>query len=179
MRAVIKQKQQTRNRNVMFVKILTLLLVILLSGCRTRYIPIEVSHSEYTEIDTSEIYSRIVKLYESKIEKALTSDSIVENERETLILKENGDTARHDIVKIIYREKTSYKGLEKKVKENDSIEKQISTILYHEKSDSTNHYVENNLTKLQKIKIRLGEMAFVVIVIFFVIFIIKIKKKFY
>lgn len=105
---------------------LAVVVIVSLCGCtRTVYEPVERVHTEYREADTTAIYNRLLQLFESRKEKETRSDSLIDHTRETVVLKENGDTARHDRERIVYRATTHERELEV---ENKMLRDSISSL---------------------------------------------------
>lgn len=142
--------------------LLVAVTAICLSGCKTtKYIPVETVRTEYKEADTTAIYNRLLQIFESRREKESRSDSLVDREKETVVLKENGDTARHDRERIVYVSSKYERDLEHKVKQQDSLINILMTRLLHVKADSipVPYPVEKSLTKWQQIKVDFGGLA--------------------
>lgn len=94
------------------VAIITFMVIVGLCGCRTQYVPVETIRTEYREADTTAIYNRLLKLFESRKEKESRSDSLVDRTKETVILNENGDTAKHIRDRYVYISTNREKELE-------------------------------------------------------------------
>ncbi|MBJ2186421.1 MAG: hypothetical protein JFR23_06925 [Muribaculaceae bacterium] len=77
------------------------------------------------------------------------------------MLKENGDTARHDKERIVYVASYREKELEHKVQQQDSIIKALRLQLESVKSDTipVPYPVEKQLTKWQQTKMDFGGFA--------------------
>ena len=133
----------------------------LCSCTRTVYEPVERVHTEYREADTTAIYNRLLKLFESRRERESRSDSLVDREKETVVLRENGDTARHDRERIVYVSSKYERELEHKVKEQDSIISALRTQLSSVRVDSipVPYPVERELTRWEQTKIDYGGTA--------------------
>lgn len=138
-----------------------LLMLCMCSCTRTVYEPVEVVRTEYKEADTTAIYNRLLKLFESRREKETRSDSIVDRQKETVVLNANGDTTRHDTERIVYRATKHEKELEHKVKEQDSIIAALRTQLSSIKVDSIPvlYPVERKLSRWEQTKMDFGGMA--------------------
>lgn len=139
-----------------------LLLACAMCGCRTQYVPMETVRTEYIEADTTAIYRRLLKQFESRREKESRSDSLIDRIKETVVLNEHGDTTRHDKVRIIYRATAREKELEV---ENKTLQDSISVLntrLESIKTDSIQvpYPVEKQLTKWEKAKMDFGGIAF-------------------
>lgn len=155
-------------------------VVLLLCSCRTtKYVPVETVRTEYKEADTKEIYERIFRMFESMRENESRSDSLIDREKETLVLKENGDTASRELVRIIYRSSIREKELEKTVERKDSLIYELNKQLLSVKSDTVQvpYPVEKQLTKWQRIKIRFGEIGFGLLIVLIILFVVRIKRK--
>ena len=143
--------------------IMTLLaLAVMVSGCtRTTYVPVERVRTEYVEADTTGLYERMRSFFESQRLKETSSDSIIDRTKETVVLKENGDTARHDKERIVYVASHREKELERKVQQQYSTIKSLRLQLESVKSDSipVPYPVEKQLTKWQQTKMDFGGMA--------------------
>ncbi len=148
--------------------IMTLLaLAVMVSGCtRTTYVPVERVRTEYVEADTTGLYERMRSFFESQRLKETSSDSIIDRTKETVVLKENGDTARHDKERIVYVASHREKELEHKVAQQDSVIMALRLQLESVKSDSipVPYPVEKHLTKWQQTKQDFGGVAIGVII---------------
>ena len=156
-------------------------LLAVCCGCtRTVYEPVEVVRTEYKEADTAAIYNRLLRLFEARREKETRSDSLVDRQKETVVLRENGDTARHDRERIVYVSSKHEKELEHKVKEQDSIINYLRTQLSSVKSDSipVPYPVEKKLTRWEQTKIDYGGEAIVAMVGLLCIAVIWLIRKF-
>ena len=144
------------------MRFIYIVILLLLVGCApTKYVPVEVVHTEYYDADTTAIYNRLLKLFESRREKETRSDSLFDREKETLVLRENGDTARHDRERIIYRSTYREKELESQVMQQDRVINDLRTQLSSVKSDSipVPYPVERELSKWEQAKMDLGGIA--------------------
>lgn len=163
------------------MKRMCFIALLFLTGCTsTKYVPVETVRTEYLEADTTEIYNRLLKFFESTHEKEARSDSLVDREKETVILKENGDTARYDRERIIYRTTNLEKELETKIKERDSTINDLRLQLNSIKSDSISvpYPVEKPLTKWQRTKMDFGGMAIGALVVVMCAAVLWLIKKF-
>ena len=116
---------------------LAALSLALLPGCTaTKYVPVETVRTEYVEADTSAIYARLVRLFESRSEKEARSDSIIDRSIETVTLNEKGDTTRHDKERIVYRSTNRERELEHRVAQQDSVIAALRARLDSVKTDS-------------------------------------------
>lgn len=160
-----------------------LLFAMFLTGCTTtKYVPVESVRTEYRDADTTAIYNRLLKFFESTREKETRSDSLFDREKETLVLKENGDTARRDRERIIYRSTNREKELETKVKEQDSTINNLRMQLVSIKADSIPipYPVERELSKWEQAKMDFGGMALggvFIAVCFAVVWLVKRFKR--
>ncbi len=141
---------------------MTALAVFLLCSCTsTRYVPVETVRTEYIEADTTGLYERIRSFFESQRLRVTSSDSLIDRTKETVVLKENGDTARHDKERIVYVASHREKELEHKVQQQDSTIKALRLQLASVKSDSIPmpYPVEKQLTKWEQTKMDFGGFA--------------------
>lgn len=137
-------------------------LAVALCGCsQTRYVPVESVQTEYREADTTAIYERLRDFFESMYRREVSSDSVVDRSKETVVLKENGDTARHDKERIVYVSSRREKELEHKISERDSIIGALRLRLASVKSDSIQvpYPVERPLSRWERAKMDLGGFA--------------------
>lgn len=139
-----------------------LIILLFLTGCTsTKYVPVETVRTEYKEIDITAIYNRLLRLFESQREKSVRSDSLIDHTKETVVIRENGDTARHDRERIVYVSSKHERELEHRVKEQDSIINSFRTQLSSIKSDSipVPYPVERKLSRWEQTKMDYGGMA--------------------
>ncbi|MDE7465024.1 MAG: hypothetical protein K2M59_01165 [Muribaculaceae bacterium] len=110
----------------------------MLSSCKTgiRYVPVERVRTEYIAADTTAMFNRLLKIFESRKDKEVKSDSLVDRTKETVVLNEKGDTTRHDKERIVYRATAREKELENKIAEQDSIICNLNTLLISEQSET-------------------------------------------
>lgn len=163
------------------IVIMAVVVNTLLCGCtRTVYEPMERVYIEYREADTTAIHNRLLKLFESRREKETRSDSLVDRTKETVVLRENGDTARHDRERIVYVSSKHERELEHKVKELDSINSALRTQLSSVKVDSipVPYPVEKKLTRWEQTKIDYGGTALGAWLAVIAIAVIWLIKKF-
>ncbi|MBD5302329.1 MAG: hypothetical protein HDS16_04955 [Bacteroides sp.] len=131
-------------------------------GCsRKVYVPVESVHTEYRAADTTAIYNRLLKIFESRKEKEVKSDSLIDREKETVVLNTQGDTVRQIQTKYVYRATNREKELET---ENKTLRDSIfvlNTRLESIKTDSVPSIVtvERELSKWEKVKMDFGGMA--------------------
>lgn len=134
----------------------------LLLGCTsTRYVPVENVHTEYVEADTTGIYDRLRLFFELQYNKESSSDSMIDRQKEIVVLKENGDTVRREKEHIVYVSSRHEKELEHRISEQDSVIKALRLQLTSVKSDSIPipYPVERTLTKWERAKMNVGRMA--------------------
>lgn len=169
----------------LMVTIVLLLLIcvgiaVLLSGCtRTTYVPVEQVRTEYVEADTTGLYERLRSYFESIYRRETSKDSVIDRSKETVVLKENGDTARHDKERIVYVSSHREKELEHKLSERDSIIDALRLQLASVKSDSipVPYPVEKKLTPWQQTKMDFGGVAIVVLVSIVCIAVVWLVRK--
>ena len=150
-------------------------------GCTaTKYVPMETVRIEYREADTAAIYNRLLKLFESKREKETRSDSLVDRTKETVVLRENGDTARHDRERIVYVASRHEKELEQQLAEQDSVINEMRTRLEAEKVDSVPvpYPVERKLSRWEQTKMDYGGMALVALAVVLCAAVVWLTRKF-
>lgn len=161
--------------------VLLLALGMLLGGCtRTVYEPVESVRTEYVEADTTGIYERLCRYFESIYRRETSKDSVIDRQKETVVLKENGDTARHDREHIVYVSSLREKELEHKLSQRDSIINALLLQLVSVKSDSVPvpYPVEKELTRWEQAKMDLGSAAMVVLAAVVCIAVVWLIKKF-
>lgn len=137
-------------------------LLLMLTGCTTtRYVPVERVRTEWREADTTAIYDRLRSFFESLYSRETSSDSVVERNKETVVLKEDGDTARHDKERIVYVSSRREKELVHKLSQRDSIIDALRLQLASVKSDSipVPYPVERPLTRWEQTKMDFGGVA--------------------
>ena len=122
----------------LLIAILMMLAVaVMVSGCtRTTYVPLETVRTEYVEADTTGLYERLRDFFESMYSRETSSDSVIDRQKETVVLKENGDTARHDTERTVYVSSRREKELEHEVRQRDSIIGSLRLRLTSVKADS-------------------------------------------
>lgn len=138
------------------------LMAAVMCGCSpVRYVPVESVRTEYVKADTTGLYERMRSFFELQRLKETSSDSIIDRTKETVVLKENGDTARHDKERIVYVASHREKELEHKVQQQDSTIKALRLQLASVKSDSIPmpYPVEKQLTKWEQTKMDFGGFA--------------------
>ncbi|MDE6717785.1 MAG: hypothetical protein K2J70_06300 [Muribaculaceae bacterium] len=157
----------------------------MLSSCKTvpRYVPMETVRTEYREADTSAIFNNLLKIFESRKEKESKSDSLVDREKETVVLNVHGDTVRQIQTKYVYRATQREKELETENKTLRDSLSSLNTRLESIKTDSITSIVpvERELSKWEKVKMDFGGMAIggliTVVVLFIIAWLIKKFKK--
>lgn len=139
------------------------ILLALSCGCRTvtRYVPMESVRTEYLEADTTAIFNRLLKIFESRREKESKSDSLVDRAKETVVLNENGDTTRHDKERTVYVSSRREKELESENKTLRDSLSVLNTRLESVKTDSVPSIVpvERELSRWENVKMDFGGMA--------------------
>lgn len=155
--------------------------LIALCGCRpTRYVPVERVQVEYREADTTGLFERMRALIESRYQREASSDSIIDRTKETVVLRENGDTARHDKERIVYVASHREKELEHTVRQQDSTIKALRLQLESIKADSipVPYPVERKLTKWEQTKQDVGGYALVALAAVVCVAVVWLIKKF-
>lgn len=158
-----------------------ILMCLVATGCtRKVYVPLETIRTEYIEADTTGLYERMRSFFESQRLKETSSDSIIDRTKETVVLKENGDTARHDKERMVYVASHREKELEYKVQQQDSTIKALRLQLESVKSDSipVPYPVERKLTKWEQTKMDFGGFAIGAIIAVVCIAVVWLIKKF-
>ena len=155
----------------LLVAILMLLAVaVMVSGCSpTKYVPVETVRTEYVHADTTGLYERLRSYFESIYRRETSTDSVIDRTKETVVLKENGDTARHDKERIVYVASHREKELEHKVQQQDSTIKSLRLQL---------ESVKRELTKWEQTKMDFGGFALGGLVIGLSIVVLWLIKKF-
>lgn len=154
---------------------------VLLAACaRTVYEPVETVRTERRDADTTAIYERLRCWLESIRQKESSADSLIDRTKETVVLKENGDTARHDKERIVYVASHREKALEHKVRRQDSTIRALCLQLASVKSDTipVPYPVERKLTGWEQAKIDFGGEAIVAIVVTLIAAVVWLIKKF-
>ena len=140
------------------------LFIIALSFCsctRTVYEPVETVRTEYVEADTTGLFERLRNYFESIYRRETSTDSVIDRSKETVVLKENGDTARHDKERIVFVSSQREKELEHMVAQQDSIIDALRLQLLSVKSDSipVPYPVEKKLTRWEQTRMDFGGFA--------------------
>lgn len=152
-----------------------------LCGCtRTTYVPMETVRTEYREADTTAIYDSLRSFFESLYSRETSSDSVVERNKETVVLKENGDTARHDKERIVYVSSRREKELEHKLSQKDSVIDALRLQLASVKADSipVPYPVERKLSRWEQTKMDLGGIAMGGVAVALCVAVIWLIRKF-
>lgn len=156
-------------------------LLVPLCGCspRTVHVPPEI-RTEYKEADTAAIYERARLFFEAMFHRDVSSDSVIDRQTEKVVLKENGDTARHDRERVIYVSSRREKELEHKLSQKDSVIDALRLQLASVKTDSipVPYPVERELTRWQQAKMDLGGVAIVAFVAIVCITVVWLIRKF-
>lgn len=161
--------------------LMLLAMAVLVSGCSpTKHMPVERVRTEYVNADTTGLYERMRSFFESQRLKETSSDSLIDRTKETVVLRENGDTARHDKERIVYVASYREKELEHKVQQQDSIIKALRLKLESVKSDSrpVPYPVEKQLTKWEQAKMDFGGIAIGAVIAVVCIAVIWLIRKF-
>lgn len=146
-------------------------LCLLCGGCsRKVYVPVETVRTEYREADTTAIFNRLLRIFESRKERESKSDSLVDRENVTVVLNIQGDTVKEVKTKYVYRATNREKELET---ENKTLRDSVSflnTRLESVKTDSVPYIVpvERELSRWEKAKMDMGEMAIGGVIVFFI-----------
>lgn len=155
--------------------------VLLLVGCTpTHYVPVEAVRTEYRDKDNAELLGLIKSLTEQVAQKDKQIDSLMQSNRELLILSENGDTLRHDREVIVYRASHREKELEKIVNTQRDSVLMLRQKLESIKADtiSVPYPVEKRLTRWQQAKIDYGGEAIVALALIVIVAIAWFINKF-
>lgn len=148
----------------LFAMMITALVFICLlcGGCsRKVYVPVESVHTEYRDADTTEIFNRLLKIFESRKEKESKSDSLVDREKESIVLNTQGDTVRLTRTRYVYLSSNREKELETENKTLRDSLSMVNTRLESIKTDSVPSIVtvERELSRWEKVKMDFGGMA--------------------
>lgn len=161
--------------------VVVLWLLLMLTGCTsTRYVPVETVRTEWREADTTAIYDRLRSFFESLYSRETSSDSVVERNKETVVLKEDGDTARHDKERIVYVSSRREKELVHKLSQRDSIIDALRLQLASVKSDSipVPYPVERQLSRWEQAKMDFGGVALGMIVAAVCVAVVWLVRRF-
>lgn len=161
---------------------LCLIVALLLPSCspRTVYVPTTEVRTEYREADTAAIYDRARSCFEAMFRRDVSSDSVIDRQKETVVLNANGDTARHDKERTVYVSSRREKELERKVRQSDSTIAALRLQLESVKADSVPvpYPVERPLTKWEQTKMDFGGFALGGIAVALCIAVIWLIRKF-
>lgn len=140
---------------------LFIIALCLCSCTRTVFEPVEIVKTEYVKADTTGLYERLRNYFESIYHRETSTDSVIDRSKETVVLKENGDTARHDKERIVYVSSRREKELEHQLSQRDSIIDALRLQLASVKSDSipVPYPVEKKLTRWEQTKMDVGGIA--------------------
>lgn len=167
---------------VAFGLMMALAVASLLSGCspKARYVPVETARTEYVNADTASFYDRLRSLFESMYSREVSSDSVIDRQKETVTLKENGDTARHDRERVVYVSSRREKELEHQIKEQDSIIGFLRMQLASVKTDSipVPYPVERKLSRWEQTKMDFGGFAIGALAIVLCAVVVWLIRKF-
>ena len=160
------------------IKLPLFVLIVLCSCTTTKYVPVERVRTEYREADTTAIFNRILKLFESRKEKEVKTDSLIDWTKETVVLNEKGDTTRHNKERIIYRATAREKELET---ENKTLRDSLSVLNARFESIKTDsvpvpYPVERASSRWEQAKMDLGEMAIGAIGVLFIALMVLIYR---
>ncbi|MDE6116925.1 MAG: hypothetical protein K2O30_07135 [Duncaniella sp.] len=156
-----------------------LVLAMLCVSCSpTKYV--ETVRTEYVEADTTGLYERMRSFFESTYRRETSSDSIIDRTKETVVLRENGDTARHDKERIVYVASHREKELEHKLLQQDSTIKALRLQLASVKSDSipVPYPVEKELSGWEQTKMDFGGIAIVAFIAVICVAVAWLIRKF-
>lgn len=156
--------------------------IFILTGCSKKiYVPVESVRTEYREADTTAIYNRLKSMFELSRQRETHSDSVIDRQKETVVLKENGDTARHDRERIVYVSSRREKELEQKVRSQDSILSDMRTRLASSATDTIKvldpYPVEKKKSFVEKAKEGLGELALFLMLVVLMVIILRYLRK--
>lgn len=149
-------------------------LIFALFGCTTtKYVPIETVRTEYVQADTAEIYNRLKQIFETQKQSEQRTDSLVDTNKETIVVNEQGDTTRYESVRVIYRSTNKERELERVIEQKDSLIGELRTQSLSAKVDSVAvpYPVEKELTVWQRTKVEWGGWAFALLAVIFVVWI--------
>lgn len=154
-------------------------LCALLCGCSTtKYVPVETVRTEYVKADSTAIYERLRSILEATYQNTASSDSVVDVQKETVVLNEQGDTVKHLKSHGIYVSSKREKELEHKVSQQDSTIESLKAQLSAAKSDTIRvpYPVGRKLSWWEQTKIDLGEILLVLLTAVIVISFIVIRR---
>lgn len=162
-----------------FLVIVSMFSLLVCSCTTTKYLPVERVKTEYVEADTTAIYDRLMRMFESMRKTETRNDSLVDYGRETVVLNESGDTTRHDRERIVYRSTNREMELEQKVSTQDSIIDALRLQLTSVKSDSipVPYPVERQLSRWERTKVDWGGWAMLALAVIIASFVWFWKRK--
>lgn len=182
-----KKIADTNLVSILAMMIMTLVLLCLFcGGCsRKAYVPVESVHTEYRDADTTAIFNRLLKIFESRREKESKSDSLIDRTKETVVLDDKGDTIKQTRTHYIYVSTIREKELERENKTLRDSLSALNTRMESIKTDSVPYIVpiERELSRWEKAKMDFGGMAMGGAGVFFiglciaVVWIIKKRRK--
>lgn len=135
---------------------------ILLGSCtRKVYVPTETVRTEYREADTTKMYERIVALLQSRHDSDTRTDSLIDRERQTVVLNTAGDTIRLTETRYIRTASTREHELEKEVERLDSLNREMRMQMATVKTDSiaVPYPIERPLTAWQQTRMAIGDIT--------------------
>lgn len=175
------KKQRRGLHHTQTVTVIIAIMALCLSGCRSiKHVPVETVRTEYHEADTTAIYNILMRLFESRREKAVRSDSLIDRTKETVVLNAQGDTVRLTRTQYVYASSIRERELEvenKMLRDSLSV---LNTRLVSIKTDSVPVIVpvERELSRWEKAKIDFGGMAIGGVLIALCIAVIWLVKRF-
>ncbi len=155
------------------------LAALLLCGCKAiKYVPVETVRTEYKEADTTAIYNHLRSYFEARIHKEASRDSVIDRTKEIVVIRENGDTARHDRERIVYVSSQKEKELEDKLSQRDSTIGTLRLQLESVKADTVPvpYPVERELSWWQQTKMDFGGMLLVLLATAIAFIVLRILK---
>lgn len=106
-------------------------------GCtRKIYVPTETVRTEYRDADTTAIYNHLRSMFESIREKEKTTDSVLINTKETIVVDENGEVKSRDREHTVYKSTSRERELERELAAKESLIRDLRTQLTAVKTDS-------------------------------------------
>lgn len=155
------------------------LTALLLCGCKTtQYVPVETVRTEYVKADTTAIYERLRSILEATYQNTASSDSVIDIQRETVVLNEQGDTVKHSKSHGVYVSSKREKELEHKIAKQDSTIESLKAQLSVIKSDTIRvpYPVERKLSWWEQTKIDLGEILIVLLTAAITFIVLRISE---
>lgn len=167
-----------------FLAVGILLMAVLMGSCtRKVYVPVKQVRTEYKGIDSASLMNYFRSLLDYRMQTERASDSVVEREKETVVLNANGDTVKHDKERNTYMSSKREKELEHKVKEQSDSIKELRARLASVKADSipVPYPVERPLSKWEQVKMDFGGMflggMIAAVVSAVIVWIVKLKRR--